>query len=129
MDEHPEGGTRHGFVNYRDDGIDILTRPDGLPKAWREVPAPMMPEDDRRARFAQARRALWLEGWFIESERMIRNRVFDKRGEKTTLKLVTRVCKNHDEALQVLGHIREIIADHRDPLPGPGARDAGEGEG
>lgn len=97
------------FTQYSDNGVILLVDPSGLPKAWSLVPAPMKSEVERAALVEEARRCLWLQGFWIEKERRLENSVFDRKGEKTTTEIVFRVCKTEDEAKFVTQKIAEIL--------------------
>jgi hypothetical protein len=102
--------TQRGAATYAEDGtVTIAIRADGLPAAVGLTPVPFASEAERQQRIAAARDDLHLRGYFIESERRVRNEAFDKRGQKTTTEWRYRVCKNKDEAAAVLAQIARIL--------------------
>jgi hypothetical protein len=105
-------------ATYHPDGrIVILTSEDGLPSMTALVPAPMMDESKRQEVVARAKDSAWMSGQFIESERRIRNDVFDKRGEKTTTEMRVRMCKNPEEAAFVMEQITRILRKMEQEAP------------
>ena len=90
------------FVRFFEDGsIDIKTIPEGLPAYEGEIPSPNIntkSEHERLAHFNKVKAGLYINGYIITSERGIKNKTFDNPGEKTTLKLKYRVCKNKKES-------------------------------
>lgn len=60
-------------------------------------------------RHAAACNGLYLRGFFIVSKRRIRNDAFDNPGQKTTLKITYRPCKNKSETKEVHAEIKRII--------------------
>jgi hypothetical protein len=102
------------FLSVEDGGtLVVAIVAEGLPEFTGEVPAPMCSEIERAERVENARRGIWLDGMFIESERRVRNPAFDKRGEKTTTELKWRPCKTQDEA-DFVAHKVLAIARERD---------------
>jgi hypothetical protein len=82
--------------------LEVLIVPEGLPRLSAVCPAPMLSDSKREERFEAAKRGITLDGYHLVSERRVRNKTFDRKGEKTTLKLVYRPCKNEAEAQRVL---------------------------
>jgi len=107
---------RHGYVEYHDDYMKISGNVDGSPRMTGLLPSPdcnTQSEEEREQRHKDACDALYLQGYFIVSKRRIRNPTFDKPGQKTTLKVIYRPCKNEGEILQVKKEIQRILDEKR----------------
>lgn len=114
-------GTKLEYAEYFPDGsVEISGCKDGLPRFTGVVPAPDVntsSEEERVRRHNQACDALYLRGYFIVSRRRVRNPAFDRQGQRTTLKVIYRPCKNKREVEQVHREIKRIIGGGcRDPL-------------
>jgi hypothetical protein len=101
------------FVSVHDDGtIEIFGNPDGMPEITGVVPAPDVntrSEKERQKRFDEACDQITLQGYVIKSKRLIRNKVFDDPGQKTTLKIVYRPCKNKSEIRKVYSEFQKVL--------------------
>jgi len=101
------------YAEYFPDGsVEISGCKDGHPRITAVVPAPDVntpSEEERVQRHNQACDALYLRGYYIVSRRRIRNTTFDRTGQKTTLKVIYRPCKNKREVEQVHREILRII--------------------
>lgn len=89
--------------------VSVAISADGLPSFEALVPCPMMPIGIREFEVAGAKDAIYMQGYFITADKLIRNKAFDKGGEKTTTQLSARVCKNEEEAKFVIGKVKAII--------------------
>lgn len=105
-----------GNVKYVQTGkqvdIEIYGNKDETPTITAVVPAPSLnckDESERQKRFDDAIENLILEGQFITSMKRIKNQAFDLDGEKTTLQIVYRPCKNEDEIKAIYDKIRAIM--------------------
>ena len=105
------------FAKYHDDGtIEIFGNPEGYPRFSGAIPAPDIntaSEEERQKRFDEACDALTLQGYFFVKKQRIRNTAFDKPGQKTTLSVSYRACKNENEIKEVRDLILEIIQKKR----------------
>jgi hypothetical protein len=101
------------FVTVHDDGtIEIFGNPEGMPEITGVVPAPDVntrSEKERQKRFKGACDQITLQGYYIKSKRLIRNKVFDDPGQKTTLKIVYRPCKNETEIRGVYSEFQKVL--------------------
>lgn len=89
--------------------ISVAINPEGLPSFESVVPCPMQPIDKRDRELADAKDAIYMQGYYITAEKLIRNEAFDKRGEKTTTQISFRICKNDNEAEYVIGKVKAIV--------------------
>ena len=104
------------FCRYTEDGFEIFGNKEGLPKITAVVPAPDVnhkTEEDRQKTHTDACNGITLQGYFIVSKRLIRNEAFDKKGQKTTLKIIYRPCKTPKEMAEVRDSIMQIFADFK----------------
>lgn len=103
---------RLAYVEYSADGaITIFGNREGSPRFTGAIPAPDINTKTLEARLKRYKDAcddLTLQGYFIISRRLVCNTAFDKRGQKTTMKVIYRPCKNEDEAKKVKKEICEI---------------------
>lgn len=101
------------YVTYYSDGsIEVFGNEDGMPIIGAVLPAPDVntaSEEEREARHREGMDSLLLNGYFIESARRIRNRTFDGPGQKTTLEVKYRPCKNEGEIRVVKDKIARIL--------------------
>jgi len=101
------------YVTYYDDGsMEISGNEDGMPVIEGVLPAPDVntaSEEEREKRHREGMDSLILNGYFIESARRVRNKAFDKPGQKTTLKVRYRPCKNEGEIRVVKEKIARIL--------------------
>lgn len=97
------------FSEFTDQSSIVRVDPSGLPKAWSIIPAPMKTEKERAAMIEKVRQRLWLHGAWIERESRVKNPVFDKKSEKSSTKIVWRVCQSEDEAKFVMAKIAQIL--------------------
>ncbi len=105
------------FCRYYEDGIEVFGNKEGLPRITAVVPAPDVnhkTEEDRQKTHNEACNGLTLQGYYIVSKRLIRNEAFDKKGQKTTLKLIYRPCKTPEEVMEVRDSIMQILG-YRQP--------------
>lgn len=79
-------------------------------KATCIFPCPGVDEAERQRRLNEHRKNVWGNGCIIESETRIHNPVFDKKGEKTTTKMVMRPARTDDEIAFI---ISALSADRR----------------
>lgn len=99
------------FVKYYEDGFEVFGNKEGSPRITAVIPAPDInhaTEEERQKTHTEACNGVTLQGYLITSKRLIRNTAFDKKGQKTTLKIVYRPCKNKEEIKQVAAEIRKI---------------------
>ena len=68
-------------------------------------PCPMVSETIRQERLEQYRLGIWANGCVIEKEWRVRNPVFDKVGEKTTIMMKVRPAKSNDEFEFIAGKL------------------------
>jgi hypothetical protein len=101
------------FCKYYDDGtIEIFANKNGYPKISGVIPAPDInhsTEEERQKTHNGACDQITLQGYIITSKRLIQNTAFDKPGQKTTLSIRYRPCKNEDEIRGVYLGIRDIL--------------------
>lgn len=101
------------YVTYYDDGyMEIFGNEDGMPVIEGVLPAPDVntsSEEERERRHQEGIDGLILNGYFIESARRVRNKTFDGPGQKTTLKVRYRPCKNEGEIRVVKDKITRIL--------------------
>jgi hypothetical protein len=101
------------YVKYHEDGIiEVFGNESGTPIITGVVPAPDINTKDgveRQKRYDEATNGITLQGYFIISQKLIRNEGFDKKGQKTTLKLSYRPCKNKQEIEQIYLKILKIL--------------------
>lgn len=102
--------------------ISIAIDPDGLPRVTCTVPMPGTTEEERRERISAVQQSYVMGGYWIVKSRMIRNRLFDKRDERTTLTITIRPCRNTKEALALSQQIRYFIRQAKEEME----RDGGE---
>jgi hypothetical protein len=101
------------YCKYHDGGIiEVFGNEYGLPIITGVIPAPDIntkDEIERQKRYDEAIDGITLQGYIIISKKLIRNEGFDKKGQKTTLKLSYRPCKNKQEIEQVYFKILNIL--------------------
>ena len=101
------------FAKYYDDGtIEIFGNEEGLPAISGTIPAPDIntsSEEERQKRFDQVCAGISLQGYFFTKKQRIRNIAFDKPGQKTTLSIRYRPCKNEKEIKEVHALVMEIL--------------------
>lgn len=90
--------------------ISIGIVEDGM-MAWADIPCPMMTEIQREEKVQKALNGLYLHGYFVEILGRRRNPVFDKKGEKSTTKIMFRPPKNEDEARFILDKIEKLLTE------------------
>jgi hypothetical protein len=99
---------------------NAMSEKNGMPELTGVIPAPDLntkSEEERLEKFDKVCEQLLLKGYFIKSKWRIRNKAFDKPGQKTTLKIVYRPCKTEDEMKIVFKKAMAILtrlADERD---------------
>lgn len=71
-------------------------------------PAPMVSETERQKRLEQYRIGVWARGYIIEKEWRVHNPVFDKKGEKTTTKMLIHPAKTEDEMQFILSKLESV---------------------
>lgn len=104
------------FCRYTEEGFEIFGNKEGLPRITAVVPAPDVnhkTEADRQKTHTEAVNGLTLQGYYIVSKRLIRNEAFDKKGQKTTLKIIYRPCKTPEEMKEVRDSIMQIFGDFK----------------
>jgi len=69
-------------------------------------PAPIVSETERQKRLERYRLQVWGNGCVIEKEWRVHNPVFDKKGEKTTTKMLIRPAKTEDEVRFILSKLK-----------------------
>ena len=97
---------------YKDGTIEIFGNESGTPQITAVCPAPDINTKDgaeRQKRFDEACNGITLQGYLITSKKLIHNQAFDKKGQKTTLQLIYRPCKNNDEIKMVHTEIMKLI--------------------
>lgn len=92
-----------------DEGCLVIAVVPGGPLMVTLTPTPWMTEAERQSRFELARKGVYYNGMFIESEKRVRNPLSDKKGEKTTLEMTIRPCRTKDEAGFVAARIMEAV--------------------
>ena len=101
------------FCTYYKDGmIEIFGNESGSPSVTAVCPAPDINTkngEERQKRHDEACNGITLQGYLITSRKLIHNKAFDKRGQKTTLQVKYRPCKNKDEIQMVHSEIIKII--------------------
>ena len=104
-----------GLITVNKDGsVSIVISNDGYPGGEAIVPAPFKTEVEIEAQVGEAKKAFYLQGYYIQSTRRVRNEVFDKPNEMTSTKIVFRACKNNSEATYVMGQFKRLV-DERGP--------------
>jgi len=89
--------------------VSVGINAEGLPAFESVVPCPMKPIDKREQEVQEAKDTIYMSGYFITAEKLIRNEAFDKPGEKTTTQISFRTCKNEEEAKYVMGKVKHIV--------------------
>ena len=101
------------FCKYYADGtIEVFGNESGTPRITGVMPAPDVNTKDgieRERRYTEAITGITLQGYFIESQKFIKNKAFDKKGQKTTLEIVYRPCTNKSEIEQVYKKIITLL--------------------
>ena len=100
------------FCKYYDSGIiEVFGNKEGYPRYTGVCPAPDVntKPEDRQKRYDDAINGITLQGYLITYQKFIRNTAFDKKGQKTTLKIKYRPCKNRTEINQVYSKICKIL--------------------
>jgi len=87
----------------------IKINKDGLPEFEALVPCPFTSPENRDKEVREAINSVYMQGYFLTGQKLIRNIAFDKRREKTTTQVSFRACKNKDEATFVLGQVKRIV--------------------
>ena len=101
-------------IVWSEDGKLLLEWDDGTEMIFEAIiPAPFMSEIERQERVKKAIDSKYLEGYFVEIKGRVRNKAFDKKGEKTTIKIVYRPCRSEDEAKFVISKVQELINKER----------------
>ena len=70
------------------------------------IPCPNCSEIEIQDKIKKGRLCLYAEGFIVTEERRIRNSAFDKKGEKTSTRLVWRQIKNEDEAKFIVRELK-----------------------
>lgn len=103
------------YVTYYDNGmIEVFGNQDGTPLIGAVLPAPDVnttSEGERQKRHQEGLESLILHGYFILSQRRVRNKVFDRVGQQTTLSVKYRPCMNEDEIKVTYKKIQGILLD------------------
>ena len=73
------------------------------------IPCPMMDEIAREVRVRKAIEGKWLAGYWCEVVGRKKNPVFDKKGEKSSVKIKWRFCHTEDEAKFIVKKVQEIL--------------------
>jgi hypothetical protein len=97
------------FCLNPDGSVNILIEKDGLPSLVGVVPLITYSPEDRLKKITNIKESYVLRGMFVEGWKWIKNPVFDKKGEKTTVEFRIRMCKNKDEALIVASKVKTIL--------------------
>ena len=104
---------RKGYAEYGADGsITLYGSRDGYPQFTGVVPSPDIntrTPEDREKRHADACDMLALQGYYIASQKYIRNPAFDEPGQKTTLEVMYRPCKDEGEMRVVKERILKVL--------------------
>lgn len=104
---------RKGYAEYGADGsITLYGSRDGYPRFTAVVPSPDInarTPEDREKTHAEACDMLVLQGYYITSQKYIRNPAFDGPGQKTTLEVMYRPCKDEGEMRVVKDRILKIL--------------------
>ena len=97
------------FVLQPDGSVEIPIRKDGLPSATAIAPLINYKPEQRLLEVDNILNSYAMRGLFIDELKWIRNEAFDRKGEKTTIQIKFRLCKNEDEATMIAGKIKDII--------------------
>lgn len=97
---------------YRDGTIEIYGNESESPRITAVCPAPDINTKDgeeRQKRYDKACTGIILQGYLITEKKLIHNKAFDKKGQKTTLKIVYHPCKNKEEIQMIHAEILKLI--------------------
>lgn len=101
------------YCKYHDDGtIEVFGNDEGYPRYTGVCPAPDVNTKDgveRQKRYDEAINGITLQGYFITDQKLIKNAVFDKKGQKTTLEIKYRPCMNKSEIELVYSKILHLL--------------------
>jgi hypothetical protein len=97
------------FVLQSDGSVVIPIRRDGLPSATAIAPLINYKPEQRLLEADNILNSYAMRGLFIEEFKWIRNKAFDRNGEKTTIQIKVRICKNENEAAMTANKIKGII--------------------
>ncbi len=97
------------FCIKPDGSVEIPINPEGLPSVIGIMPTICYKPEERLKMVEAVIDGCALRGYWVDSWKWIRNPVFDKNGEKTSVEIKYRVCKNNDEALILVEKIKEIV--------------------
>lgn len=111
---------RPRYLRVESGELEVLIDAEG-PEFTAVVPAPLVAEAERQERVDAARREIILDGYLITRERLIHNKAFDKRGEKTTTEFAFRPARDLEEARRVGEAAHLYLRMIRDEIYGPPA--------
>lgn len=97
------------FALQPDGSVEIPINKDGLPSCTVIAPLITYKPEQRLLEVDNILNSYAIRGLFIDELKWIRNEAFDKRGEKTTIQIKFRICKNEDEARMIGGKIKNIV--------------------
>jgi len=97
------------FVLQPDGSVAIPISKDGLPAATAITPLITYKPEQRLLEVDNILNSYAMRGLFIDELKWIRNEAFDRKGEKTTIQIKFRLCKNVDEATMISGKIKNIV--------------------
>jgi hypothetical protein len=101
-----------GLIRFFGDGSAcILVSEDGRPGGEAMLPAPGKSEAEIHEAVEEAKKSYWIEGYYIDHTRRVKNLVFDSNRERTTTIITFRSCRNDAEAEYVLQKAKEIIEE------------------
>lgn len=98
----------------KDGSGEITINKYGLPAAECLIPGLDLSLTEREEQLEKAKEGAWLRGLFVDNIRRVRNTVFDKKGQKTSIKMCIRMCKNREEAEFVLGKVKKIVQNKKE---------------
>ena len=105
-------------MKYTSEGFEVFGNPEGCPRISAVVPAPdinHISEEARKKTHQDAIDAVILNGYLITKCVRVRNEAFDKKGQKTTLSVSYRPCRNKSEIENVAESIRTILKRRASP--------------
>jgi hypothetical protein len=101
------------FAEYYPDGtISVKWNPENSLEYEGVIPSPDVntkSEEERKKRHSETLKNITLRGYFTESTQRIHNEAFDKKNQKTTLKVKYRSCRTEKEAAIVMEKIKREL--------------------
>lgn len=106
---NPDTVFEHGWLRiYPDGSACIAYDADAYEGGECTVPAPGLSELEIDERVQRQKRAIWMQGMWVERVWRKRNPVFDRGKERTTTVIRFRVCRSATEAKFVLSKVKEM---------------------